>query len=800
MLHDLKYGLRMLLKSPAFTAVAILSLALGIGANTIIFSLVDAVLLRPLPFRDSARLVQIFENNYARKNDHNVASPSNFARWREQNHSFEQMSALVTWPANLNDNAGLPERATIGVVSPNLFSLLGVQPVRGRLFTNDEEQPAKGQVVLLTQGYWQRRYGGDPAAVGRTIQLSEQAFTVIGIVPDRIMTVDMYVPMVMTAERRNGGGRYANVIAQLKPGVTLAEARADMDVVAAHNRAERPDFDAGWGVNVQPLRDEVVSRVSTGLIVLQGAVLFVLLIACANIANMLLARGSARMREMAVRISLGATRARIVRQMLTESVMLGLMGGAAGLLLAFYALTPLVGVLPAEIPAYREIGISVRVRAFSVVISLLTGIVFGVATALRASTITPNAAMKGEGRGTTSGRERNRVRNTLVIAEFATALVLLAGAGLLIHSFVNLMDVDPGFDASHVLTMQTNLPGRDYFSKPELQTAYYQQALERVRALPGVEAAGAVSYLPLEGGAATDFTVDDRPKPAAGEEPVGDVRIATEDYFRAMRIPLVRGRWFDPAQDRAGDAIKKVVISRRAAENLWPGQDPLGKRITMEWYSVMHAEVIGVVGDVKLSALNLPVNRSTLYWYMPQFPSLFMAFVIRTNGDPTSMAEPVRKQIAGVKADLPIAKIRSMEDVLSGSVRQPRFTTALLAAFSALALLLAGIGIYGVISYFVAQRTQELGVRVALGAQPRDILRLVVGQGLRLALAGLVIGIVAALLLTRLMTTMLFNVQPTDPLALIGGAVLLVATAVLANLLPARRALRVDPITALHYE
>jgi putative ABC transport system permease protein len=800
MLNDLRYGLRMLVKSPAFTAVAVLSLALGIGANTIIFSLVDAVLLRPLPFHDSARLVQIFENNFVRKNDHNVASPRNFLRWREQNHAFDQMSALATWPANLNDNAGLPERATVGVVSPNLFSMLGVQPLRGRLFANDEERPEKGQVVLLTQGYWQRRYSGDPALVGRTIQLSERPFTIIGIVPDRIMTVDMYVPFVVNAERLNSEGRYLSVIARLRPGMSLPQARADMDVVAAHNRAEMPDFDAGWGVNVRPLRDEVVSRVSTGLLVLQGAVLFVLLIACANIANMLLARGSARMREMAVRISLGATRARIVRQVLTESVMLGLMGGLAGLLLAFYALTPLVGVLPAEIPAYREIGINLRVLGFSVAISLLTGIVFGVATALRASTITPHVAMKGEGRGTTGGRERNRVRNTLVIAEFATALVLLAGAGLLIHSFVNLMNVDPGFDPSHVLTMQANLPGRDYFGKPELQTAYFQQALERVRALPGVEAASAISYLPLEAGAGNDFTVDDRPKPPAGEEPVGEIRIATEDYFRAMHIPLVRGRWFDPAQDHAGDAIKKIVISRRAAENLWPGQDPLGKRITMEWYSVMHAEVIGVVGDVKLSALNLPVNRSTLYWYMPQFPSLFMAFVIRTNGDAMSMAEPVRKQVASVKPDLPIAKIRSMEDILSGSVRQPRFTTELLAAFSALALLLAGIGIYGVISYFVAQRTQELGVRMALGAQPRDILRLVVGQGLRLALAGLVIGIVAALLVTRLMNTMLFNVQPADPLALVGGAILLISVAVLANLLPARRALRVDPIAALRYE
>ena len=800
MLQDLKYAFRILLKSPAFALAAVLSLALGIGFNTVMFSIVDAVLLQALPFRDSSQLVSVFENNYGRGNSRNVVGPRNFIRWREQNHVFEQMAGVATWPPNLNDGRGLPERVTVGVVSPYLFSMLGVQPVQGRSFTNDEEQPEKASVVILSNGYWQRRYGSDHGMIGRTIKLNEQPVVVIGVMPDNVMTADMWVPFIINANRRNAEGRYMNVIARLKPGVTVAQAQADMDLVANNVRTELPQFDAGWGVNVQPLAEELVRGVRRGLVVLQFAVVFVLLIACANIANMLLARGSAREREIAVRISLGAGRSRIVRQLLTESVLLGVLGGGAGLLLASATLDPVLRFLPAEIPRYRAIGLNPRVLVFSLLISLATGIIFGLASAMRASSIAPLEALKAGGRGATAGRGHARVRNVLVVSEFAAALVLLAAAGLMIHSLANLMQVDPGFNPDHVLTMQVNLPGRDYYGKPEKQIAYFQQAVERVRTLPGVTAASAVSYLPLEGGAATNFTVDDKPKPLPGEEPVGDVRIATEDYFRAMQITMLRGRMFDPAQDRKDDAIKKVVINERAAQALWPGQDPLGKRLSMDWDGMMHAEVIGVVADVKLAALNLPSTRSTLYWYMPQFPSLFMSFAVRTAGDPMALAEPVRKQISAVNPALPVAKIRSMDDIVSTSLREPRFTASLLGSFSGLALLLAGIGIYGVISYFVAQRTQELGVRMAIGAQPKQILWLVIGQGLRLAIVGLVIGIGLALATTRLMGTLLFNVKPEDPVALIIGAALLLATAVLANLLPALRASRIDPIAALRYE
>ncbi len=808
LLQDLRYGIRMLLKSRGFTAVAVLSLALGIGGNTVIFSIIDAVLLRPLPFRDSSQLVMVFERNSARNRGNTVVAPANFLRWRQQNHVFTEMAAGIDWPANLNDASGEPERAVVGVVSPNLFSLLGVQPLLGRSFTNDEELPEKGNVVLLSRAYWQRRYGGDPNVLGRTIELSAQPVTIVGVMPDRVnfpAAVDMWVPFVLTPQRRSWDGRYLTVVARLKPGITVAQARVDMDVVAASTRAELPQFDTGWDANVVPLGEQVVSNVRRGLLVLLGAVVFVLLIACANIANMLLARASVRSREMAVRVALGASRSRIIRQVLTESSLLGLLGGISGLLLASWSLNPLIAALPAEIPAFRRISINPQVLGFAFAVSIATGLMAGLASALRVSATTPHDAMLEGGRGSSAGRSQQRARNALVVAEVATAMVLLTTAGLMIESFVRLLRVDPGFDPEHVLTMQVSLPGSTY-AKPELQAAYYKEAIERIRTLPGVLVAGAISGLPLEGGGVTTFTADDRPAPKVGEEPSGVVRIATEDYFRALRIPLLLGRWFDPNNDRAEDSIKKLVINQGMAQTLWPGNDPIGKRITLEWRGLMdrtgvvHAEIIGVVGNVALNSLNNPGRRSTLYFYMPQVPNLFMTFVVRTSGNPGLLAVSVQQQIAAIDRKQPVTNIRTLSEIVGASRQQPRFTTALLGAFAALALLLAAIGIYGVISYSVSQRRVEFGVRMALGAQQNNILGLVLKQGMRMVLAGVIAGIILALLLTRLVAALLFNVRPGDPLTLLVASMVVMLTALAANLVPARRAASIEPTEALRCE
>ena len=807
--QDLHYGVRPLRKSPGFTAVAILTLALGIGANTTVFSIIDAVLLRPLPFRDSSRLVVVWERNDNRNRSAVAVGPANFVRWREQNRVFTEMAAGTGWSANLNDVNSEPERVLVGVVSPNLFDMLGIRPVVGRSFVEDEERPAKGNVVIVTRSYWQRHYGSDPKVVGHTIRLGEYPATIIGVMPDRVNfpeAVDMWQPFVLTPQRRTWDGRYLTVIARLKPGVTIAEAQADMDAVAANTRAEMPLFDAGWGASVLPLSEQIVRDVKRPLLVLLGAVFVVLLIACANIANMLLARASVRGREMAVRIALGASQGRVIRQLLTESMLLGLFGGAAGVLLAHWTLGLLISTLPREVPAFRVIGINPQVLGFSIVVSLATGIACGLSAALRAPTTAPQAAMNERGRSFGGGARQHRVRDVLVVAEVAISLVLLAGAGLLINSFIRLMHVDPGFDPAHVLTMNISLPGPKYCDKPARQTAYYEQALERIQAIPGVIAAGATSGLPLEGGGVTTFRADDHPAPKAGDEPMAFVRIVTEDYFRALRIPLLRGRWFERAEDRAEDAPKKVVINAVMAKKLWPDQDPVGKRVSFEWNDLcdhagtVHAEVIGVVGNVKLYSLSAPDGSSAMYLYIPQVPNLFTTFVVRTKGKPGSLAALVRHEIVAGDPDLPVANIRTMEDVIAEEVRQPRFTTLLLSGFGALALLLVAIGIYGVISYSVAQRTCEVGVRMALGAQQRDILWLVVGQGFRLVLAGLAAGLAMAVVFTRLMSTLLFDVRPGDPLTLLLGTAVLLTTALIANVMPARRAANVDPMVALRYE
>ena len=802
-LSDLKYAVRVLLKAPGFAVVAIVTLALGIGANTAMFSVIDAVLLRSANFRDPARLVFVWENNFARdgRRKPNVVSPANFYFWRQHNRSFEDVGAFFATPMNAVLN-GEAVRLPGVAVTPNLLQVLGIQPVLGRAFAPDEELPGKDDVVMLSYSVWQQRFGGDPSIVGKDLNINGQPQKVVGIMPARteiFEDVAMWTPITNRGDIAKRRGRYLEVVGRLKPGVSLQQAQADMDVVAANTRAESPDYNTGWGTYLVSLNDEMVGKVRPALLVLLGSVAFVLLIACANVANLLLARASARHKEIAIRCALGVRRARLARQLLTESVVLSLAGGVAGVALAYLALDAVLAIVPPALPGYASIRVNLPVLVFASAISLLTGVLFGLAPALRATRTDPQEALKQGGKGV-SDTGHKKLRNLLVVIEAAMAIVLLIGAGLLIRSFSRLTSVDTGFQSDGVVTMQLTLSSRKY-GKPASVVNYFQQVVDKVKAVPGVTSAAAITWLPMDGlGSATDFTVDDRPQPPKGEAPIGDVRGITEDYFRAMGISLLRGRTFDPSLDRAEDPVKKVIINGKAAERLWPGQDPIGKTITMEWLGTMHAQVIGVVNDVRLVYLNQANDRTTLYWYMPQFPSGQMSIVARTATDPKSMLSAIKSQVATADPEVPVARLRTMNEVIGRSVREPRFSTVLLGIFAALALVLAAVGLYGVISYSVTQRKHELGVRMALGAQPSRVARMVLGEGLALSLGGAAIGFLVALFVVRLLSTMLFGVSTHDVVTFAVVPVIVCAVAALACYIPARRATKIDPLVALRYE
>jgi putative ABC transport system permease protein len=806
-LQDIRYAVRTMLRMPGFAATAILTLALGIGANTVIFSVVDAVLLRPLPFQDTQRLAVVWERRLDHENlgshgpGRNVAGPANLVRWREQSQAFESFAAGVGWPMNLTGGPE-PERVQTGIVTANLFSVLGVDPVLGRGFLPEEEQKGKDDVLILSRGYWQRRFGGDPSVIGRTVQLNGTPVRVVGVMPDFVKfpaDVQIWTPFSIGPQTRTARGRSLVVVGRLKPDVSFERAQADMDLVSANTRAELKDFDANWGTTVVPLAEQVVGNVRSALYVLLGAVAFVLLIACANVANLLLARATSREREIGIRLALGASRARIVVQLLTESTLLSVAGGAVGLALAYWSIGPVVAALPSDVPRFTAINLNLQVLAFTTVIAVATGVIFGFAPALRVSAVSPQSALKEGGRSGTAGRETHRLRSGLVIAETATAIVLLAAGALLLQSFVRLLHVDTGFDGNNVVTLQVS-PSSARYQQNSALVGYFQEAVRRIRTLPGVVSASAVSFLPVDGlGSATDFTVDDHPTPRPGDRPGADVRMVTDDYFKTLGIAMQQGRDFSPSSDHPEDAVLKVVVNRKMVDTFWAGQNPIGKRIAMEWGKTLHAEIIGVVGDVRLQSLDSPA-RTTLYWYLPQFPNSFMSFVVRTVGPPSQRVSDIRAQILSVDPEQPIGKIRTMDEIMAASASQPRFTILLLGAFAGLALLLAGLGLYGVMSYAASQRTHEMGVRVALGASRAQILRLLMGQGLRLALSGVVVGIACALLASRLVAKLLFNTRATEPWPYVAVSALLLATALLASYVPARRAASIEPLEALRYE
>ncbi|HEX8559122.1 MAG TPA: ABC transporter permease [Pyrinomonadaceae bacterium] len=806
LLKDIRYAARTLLKSPGFTAVAVAALALGIGANTAIFSVVKAVLLNPLPYPQAERLVWVRESNPAADIPDEPASAPNFNDWRAQGRSFEGLAAFANSAVTLTDGDDEPERLPAVSTSANFFEVLGVAPAVGRGFMPEEEAAGRNRVAVISHGLWQRRFGASRQALGQTLTLNGAAYTVVGVAPPDFKhpvagpkPPELWLPIAFNFAQAARRSDYLNVVGRLKGGAGVEQARAELAAVAARLAQEYPTTNAGWTVTVAPLHERVVGNVRQSLWVLMGVVAFLLLIACANVANLLLARAASRRQEVAVRTALGAGRARIIRQFLTESLLLALAGGGLGLLLAAWGVELLVALSPGNIPRLDEVGLDARVLLFTLCVSAATGVVFGLLPALSASKGDLSGSLKeGGSRGSTAGRGASRLRSTLVVAEIAITVVLLAGAGLMVRSFLAIQSVDPGFRPERILTFDFALPAAKYKGEPEI-AAFYEQFAARAAALPGVERAALVSALPLAGGAdILAFVVEGRPE--LPPEKVQDAAFytVTPDYFELMGIRHVRGERLD-GRHREG-APDACVINETMARKYWPGEDPVGKRLntgnpaTNPWVTV-----VGVVADTRSSALEKEPYPQV---YLPalQFRQRSMTFVARTSGDPLALTPAVRRELSAMDKDLPLYNVRTMEQVLAASVSRRRFQMTLIGAFAGVGLLLAAVGIYGVISYSVAQRRHEIGVRMALGARGGDILRLVVGQGLGLTAAGVGVGLAAAFALTRVLSSLLYGVSAADPLTFACVALALVGVALAACLAPARRATKVDPMEALRYE
>ena len=806
--QDLRYGLRMLGKNPGFTVVAVIALALGIGANSAIFSVVNTVLLRPLPYRDPDRLVMVWEDSTKAGYPRDTPAAANYIDWRDQNQVFEGMAAIAEQNFNLT-GTGEPERIEGRLVSANLFALLGVEPQVGRAFLPEEDQPGRNRVVIMSHGLWQRRFGADANITGKPLTLNGESYTVVGVMPSHFQFPSredqLWVPIAFTPQQAaNRGRHYLEVIARLKPGVTLEGAQAEMSAIAVRLQQQYPNENTDVGATVTPLHEQVVGDIKPALLVLLGAVGFVLLIACANVANLLLARAAVRQKEISIRVALGASRLRLIRQFLTESLLLAVLGGGVGLLLSLWGVSLLKNFIPENISQVEAITIDSRVLLFTLFVSLLTGLIFGLAPATQASSLNLNETLKEGGRDSAAGSRGNRIRSLLVIIEVAVSLILLIGAGLLINSFLRLRDVDPGFRADNLLTMQVVLPTFKY-PDHERRTAFYDELLRRIETLPGVKSAAVTTNLPLyQQGNSIGISVEGIPDPAPGQgrRPTVATRVVSPRYFETMGIQLLQGRGF-AAQDTA-DAPAAALINETMARRFWPEQDPTGKRLTSgsltstdpdDWITI-----VGVVKDVRQFEL---VADPRPQMYLSYAQAGFFApsdLVVSTAVEPLSLAATVRRTVWEVDRDQPVSKIRTMEEIVSQSVARQRFSMLLLGIFAALALVLAAVGIYGVMSYSVAQRTREFGIRMALGAQRSDVLKLAVGQGLKLVLIGIGIGLAAAFVLTRVMSSLLFGVSATDPATFMIISLVLIGVAVAASFIPARRATKIDPMVALRYE
>jgi putative ABC transport system permease protein len=808
LIQDLRYGIRMLAKSPGFTVVAVLTLALGIGANTAIFSVVNAVLLAPLPYKDPGRLVTLWGANPRLSSEDFPLSPAVFSTWKAENRVFEEIAASSD-DLDTITGSGEPEMVIGYDFSADYFHVLDAKPELGRTFLPEEDRTGGPNVAVLSDNIWRRRFNADPSIIGKTIQLGSAPFTVVGVMPPTFRypdKVEIWTPLALPASASTDWkNRYLRVLARLRPGVTLDEAQAQMSVLAERLAREHPDTNTGEGVLLKPLRKQIAGDIRTPLLVLLGAVGFVLLIACVNVANLLLARAASREREVAIRTALGAGRLRLLRQMLTESVLLSLAGGVAGLLLAYWSAGFLLSLFPnnianLSIPTVQAIPIDGRVLAFTIAATILTGFLFGLVPALRSSRLDVNQTLKESGRAPMAGSRERLFRSILVVAEIALSFVLLIGAGLLIKSFLRLIQGDLGFRPDNVLALEAFPSPATYPSKePEKLRAYVDRSVENLRAIPGVESASAINFLPLTGfWGPQKFTIEGRPDPPKGQEYAADNRVVTPDYFKTMGIPLQRGRAFAAAD--GPDSPHVAVISASLARRFWNTDDPVGKRLNLgdsakpDW-----TEIVGVVGDVHSFGLEEKLHDD-LYRPFSQVYFPIVAFTVRAKGDPAQITAAAKAAIWAVNPVQPFYKIITMATLAAESLALRRVSMLLLTAFSSLALLLAAIGIYGVLSYAVAQRTHEIGIRAALGAQQRDVLRLVLGDGMRLALTGLGLGFAASLALTRLMVSLLYGVGAADPLTFAGVAALATGVALLACYLPARRAMRVDPIIALHYE
>ena len=802
MWQDLRYGARKLLKSPGFSLVAVMTLALGIGANTAIFSVVNAVLLRPLPFERPEELVRVFGTNARRSSFSRPHSYLNFNDMRAQNQTFEALAAYGGATSALS-GSDAPEQITGVISSGDIFRVLGTRPLMGRLLEPGDERPGGSNVVVISHGLWQRRFGGDPQIVGRAIKLDGREREVVGVTPSDFSfefvtgAADFWMPIdPAEGPYKSRGSIFLEAIGRLKPGVSVAQAGADMGVVASRLEQQYQDSNAGIGVRLAAAQEDLVGDLRPTLLVLLGAVGFVLLIACANVANLLLARAAGRHREIAVRSALGAWRGRIVRQLMTESLLLALAGGLLGLLFALWGVKILSAFVPENVPRFGETSVDLRVLGFTLAASVLTGFLFGIAPALQSSKFDLNEALKDGGRGGTDGRGRRRVRSLLVVSEVALSLVLLVGAGLLMKSFFKLRNTDPGFDPSNTLTASLSLASVRYDTDEKIAD-FYRLLVERVRAMPGVESVGAVTPLPLsENNYSFSFSVVGQPPLPPGQGQSASARFVTPDYFRAQGVPLREGRVFTDA-DKAG-APGVIVVNEAFARRYLPGVRPLGQRLRLGLNNI-EGEVVGVVGDIRGARLATPAAPE---YYVPEATVAFtdMTLVVRAAGDPASLTPALREAVTEMDKDQPLYDVRTMDALVARSVARQRFSMTLIGVFAVLAMLLAAVGIFSVMSFLVSQRTHEIGIRMALGARQRDILSMVVRQGVVLTLIGVCVGLAGAFALTRLMSGLLYEVSATDPVVYGGITALLAAVALLACYVPARRATKVDPLIALRYE
>jgi len=809
LVSELRHGLRTLVRNPGFSATAVLLLALGIGANTAIFSVVDAVLLRPLPYQDSSRIMQIWHVPPAKSFPGMTlfsVSPANYLDWQRQNHSFEEIAAYGGTSFNVGGKER-PEAIQGAAVAPGFFSILRVHPLLGRTFSQEEDRPGQGHVVVLGYALWRDHFGADPGILGRSVALDGETYSVIGVMSASFKFpsfAQLWTPLAWTDEKRavRGNHNYL-VIGRLKPGVDVRAAQAEISAISSRLEQLYPEDDKGWGATIRPLREQLVDDVRPALLVLLGAVAFVLLIACANVANLVLGKILARKKEIAIRSALGASRVAILRQILAETVILSLAGAALGLFLASFGTTLIVKFLADRLPRFTEIALDVPVLAFTVFLALFAGIVAGLLPALRFTKTDVNEALKqGQSRGS-SDSGGSKTRGLLVVSEVALSLVLLIGAGLMVRTLWQLSNIRPGFDPNGVLTMSVSVPANK-FATPGAQIAFFERVLQQVRSTPGVESAGVIDDLPMgNGGSHQPVAIEGQPVVPMADQPEVDVRLVSSGYLHTMRVPLLRGR--DLTDSDVAGRTPTVLVSESMARRFWPNENPLGKHLTLTFYPGAVREIVGVVGDVKLDSLDETRPVATVYWPLDQifappsepWRSFGMSLTVRLSVDPMAAASAVTSAIHQVDPEAPVIDVISMNELISSSLSPQRSNMLLLAAFAGLALVLTAVGIYSVLSYGVRRRVREIGIRMALGASHSDVLRMVVADGMKPILLGVGIGFAAALALGRVVSSLIYGVLPTDPLTFATVALLLVAVGLLATAVPAYRATRVEPIRTL---